>query len=135
MRRVIVVTLAVLAGCIAATVPNLVTTVQRSKQKATSGRLYDWAAALEAYGTRHGGYPTLPPGPVARLVRRTGIRLPVHDAWGRDIIYHGVGNHYLLHSLGRDGRNDFVAPGRAARTFDEDLVYGDGVFVQPPGGL
>lgn len=117
-------------------VPDIYTAGHRAKQKRTSALLREWATKLEDYAQSHGGYPELPPGPVARLAAVTGIRsLSVKDGWDRDLLYHGTRDHYLLHSLGRDGRNDFTPPGHATKSLDADLVYGDGAFLQYPAGL
>ena len=62
-------------------------------------------------------------------------KLVAQDGWGRDILYHATGEHYLLHSLGRDGRNDFRPPGHPTTSFDEDLLYADGAFLQYPEGI
>ena len=132
MKRLIVVLLVLLGIVAAVVVPDVYTALQRAKQKVTSASLNLWAVELEQYAAGHGGrYPELTPGPVARI--RSLIPNPLlvtRDAWGRDIIYHGSGSHYLLHSLGRDGKNDFVPPGHATTNFDEDLVYADGTFLQ-----
>lgn len=136
MRFAIIVTLAVVGLFVAVCVPNLHTAMQRSKQKVTSARLRDWAVELEAYANECKEYPELAPGPVERV--RTLIanpKLVAQDAWGRDILYHGSHDHYLLHSLGRDGKNDFVPPGHPTTSFDGDLVYADGMFLQYPEGI
>src|SRR5215831_10130082 len=110
--------------------------MQRAKQKGTSARLRDWAVELEAYANECGQYPELAPGPVARIHSLIpNPKLVAQDGWGRDILYHGSRDHYLLHSLGRDGRNDFVLPGHPTTSFDDDLVYADGTFLQYPEGM
>ena len=136
MKGVIIVVLAVLAVCASMALPELFTSRQRVKQRQTSERLRAWALELEAYADQCGGYPERTPGPVARIHSLLpNPKLVATDAWDHEILYHGTREHYFLHSLGRDGKNDFRPPGHPTTSFDDDLVYADGTFLQYPEGL
>ena len=76
--------------------------------------------AVEAYAEKHGAYPrTLP-----RAV----------DGWNHPILYNVAGKHYVLRSTGRDGKNDGRFDG-VTTSFDDDIVFSDGIFHRFREGL
>src|SRR5262245_27488146 len=65
----------------------------------------------------------------------TDLRL--NDAWGRPLRYHGDddGGTYVLLSFSTDGQYDGLGKAGPTSSYDADIVYSNGDFVQWPGSI
>lgn len=131
-------------GIVAAiAVPNLLTALQKGKQKATMGDMKSMAMAIESYMTDL--YEAPPGNSLAEIQSKLQpfyIRvLPLKDAWGNDFHYkHGTGKQkdtYFIGSGGRDGVfNGWDQTGFYLVThmnhFDNDIIFANGQFVYGP---
>jgi type II secretory pathway pseudopilin PulG len=123
-------------------IPNMLTAMQRSRQKRSMADMRSLSLAIDSYKIDHNG--ALPSGDAASLPSQlspTYIKtVPVQDGWAHPLHYahseSGQEQHYLLASAGKDGaleRDDlFAYPHASTSNFDCDIVYGDGEFVQYP---
>ena len=132
------------AGIVAAiAIPNLLTALQKGKQKATMGDLKSILLAIESYIIDMGYAPrgkTLTD--IKSVLEPFYIKvLPIKDAWGNDFFYkHGIGNQkdvYFVGSGGRDGVFDgFEQKGSYLVTrmedFNKDIIISNGTFVFHP---
>jgi hypothetical protein len=59
--------------------------------------------------------------------------LPARDAWDRPLQFVTNGQNYFIRSGGRDGRFDHHAG--PAESFDNDIVYGNGAWIEWPEGV
>jgi competence protein ComGC len=137
-------------GVIAAiAVPNLLTAMQRAKQKRTVADLRSIASSLEAFAVDKNYYPNVTSiDELVPLLEPTYINpLPRLDGWGTPFVYMGDGcygtrcNAYYLASGGRNGslENDSLKElGHrlvTTKTFDDDIVFGNGSFLRAPEGV
>lgn len=119
-------------------IPNLMTAMNRSKQKRTMADIRTIATAIEAYETDHPDWKGATiEGPAARLVSLLQPiyvkQIPLLDGWRRPFIvsvHPGVG--YKIWSNGRDGTR--VPKEGAFTDFDGDMVYENGTFTSFPEG-
>jgi general secretion pathway protein G len=139
---VIVVTLlgvVFVAGIVAAiAIPNFLQAVDRGKQKRTLAEIRSIAAAVEAYATDHGLYPTAPDlAALERLLEPRYIRNVARvDGWNHPIEYlPGPGVGYTLRSPGKDGVVETTPVGGPTLDFDCDIVLVNGEFTQWPDGM
>ena len=150
---VIVVVIALVAvavaGILAAiAIPNLLTAMQRSKQKRTMADIRSVATAAEAYATDKREYPKAQSvGGLEGSLTPTYIGvLPKKDGWGNDFRYDCWSDSdgtacesYAIGSAGKDGvferesLRDYEGGG-AKTNFDNDIVFINGAFVQYPEG-
>lgn len=135
-------------GIVAAiAIPNLLTAMQRSKQKRTMADIRSVAIATEAYATDHNRYPTVETfADLQPILSPTYIRvLPQADGWGTPFEYtcwpSVEGGECVSYAFVSGGR-DQVLEGKAldeyggpTTHFDCDIVYADGSFVQYPEGI
>jgi type II secretory pathway pseudopilin PulG len=134
---------AVLGILAAVAIPNMLTAMQRARQKRTAADLRSIASALEAYATDNNKYP---PGTSAAdltsaLTPKYAKTLPGLDAWEHPIRYEcwpgGECRSYALGSAGadkvfeRDSLQEYTAETKTTN-FDNDLVFANGQFVQYP---
>ena len=133
-------TLLILGSCSAIAVPNLLTAMDRSKQKRTMADIRSIATAIESYESDHpdwkGG------GDLVALLQPKYIKkLPTKDGWShpfRISIWIDADNNpaYRIWSPGSDGERDAKWGDPAATTrFENDLVYENGTFIQYPEGV
>ena len=149
---VLVVGLIVVAiiGILAAiAIPNLLTAMQRSKQKRTMADIRSVAVAAEAYATDKREYPKAASvGGLEPALSPTYIQtLPTKDGWGNDFRYEcwnesdGTAcQSYAIGSAGKDGLFEHESlrdyeSGGATEKFDSDIVFTNGAFVQYPKGF
>ena len=142
------VLVAVLGIVAAIAIPNVLTAMQRSKQKRTMADLRSVATALESYSTDNNAYPRVESIEELRaILTPTYIReLPQLDGWGAPIRYEcrssvsedsaAPCDSYWLSSGGRDGTLEtddptFAIP-QTTVNFDCDIIYANGEFVQYP---
>jgi general secretion pathway protein G len=144
---VILVVVAIVGILAAIAIPNLLTAMQRSKQKRTMADLRTIAVAVEAYASDHNAYPdgkdlaTLS-GVLVPTYMRT---VPVVDGWGHPMRYQSWSSDgqridvYAVGSAGKDGSfsRESLREYRSAATsnFNEDIVFSMGSFVLYPEGL
>jgi type II secretory pathway pseudopilin PulG len=139
-----------LIGIIAAiAIPNLLSAVQRSKQKRTMADMRAIAVACEAYGTDNKAYPNVSSFEelIPKLEPKYLKNVPRLDAWQNGFKYRawneddeteGSGPyHYIIISHGKDGREDSEDYTKETVTsnFNNDIVFSDGIFLVYPEGV
>src|SRR5262249_15006014 len=124
-----VVALCVLVGVVvggilaAIAVPNLLTAMQRAKQKRTIADMVQFAGSMNAYAEANHRLPS------GRTITEVGSEIHSNvrvDGWGHDLRYVSDGQTYWLVSAGKDGqfeheRPEEYKPGEA-KGFDADIV-------------
>lgn len=121
-------------GIIAAiAVPNLLTAIQRSKQKRTMADLRAIGTALGSYQTDYDMYPTAALGDFSydqiggATVGPTYYKGSVNDGWGNTYRYISNGNSYTLCSQGKN-----TSLGGA--DFNADVMHIDGAMYEAAVG-
>lgn len=146
-----------IVGIIAAiAIPNLMTAIERSRQKRTMADMRNLATAWEARDVETGRFNAagaqvpgitdvvdvdnldyaLSPTYIKTMPRKDGWQHPFElfssQSWGGSAPAAG----YAIISPGRDGRfNTTTAASGATTNFDCDIVYSNGSFIQFPQGL
>ena len=153
----LLIVVAIIGILAAIAIPNLLTAMQRSKQKRTMADMRAIATAWEARATDMNTYGsaganfTFPAVPVTfasliGLLTPTYIKsLPQKDGWSRDYGYGmdkaaGVATAaqiYSIRSQGKDGSFEGASytVGTGTSVFDCDIVYSNGSFIQWPEGM
>src|ERR1017187_1275210 len=152
----LLIVVAIIGIIVAIAIPNLLNAIQRAKQKRTMGDMRSAGTAAEAYAVDFNHYPaaagtytppsglTTPPsttfgGPGSGFnlqVTPTYIRLlPLTDGWSSYFLYGaGTGNQdYEIYSK-RKARTTEMTTWGETTTFNADIVFIDGQFVQYPAG-
>ncbi len=138
---IVVMVISILASI---TIPNLLTALDRGKQKRTMTELRAIATALQAYAVDHGNYPdsTGTTEPLIDELTPTYIHtVATEDAWGNAMLYARLdpaadAAEYILWSLGKDGLDDGNdGEGGETHSVNADIVIFDGQFAQWPAGL
>jgi general secretion pathway protein G len=139
------IAVAILGILAAIAIPNLLTAMQRAKQKRTMADVRSVATAVEAYAVDAKQYPSassveaLQPLLAPKYIRT----LPVKDGWGHPFRYtctpEGRCDTYVLSSAGKDGvfevgEGEPYEPGPTTN-FDNDIVFSNGQFVRYPEGV
>ena len=155
----LLIVVAIIGILAAIAIPNLLTAMQRSKQKRTMADMRAIATAWEARATDQNTYgaaggasvftwltSTVDFNTLITLLTPTYIKsLPQKDGWGRDYDYAldkavGVTNAaqaYAIRSQGKDGKWDSgsYTVGKGTSAFDCDVVYSNGAFISWPEGM
>jgi type II secretion system protein G len=143
----LLIVVAIIGILAAIAIPNLLTAMQRSKQKRTMADIRTIATAWEARATDQNSYsaagatfsmpsavsyPTLS-GKLAPTYIKS---LPQNDGWGVAYTYGTDGQVYGIRSAGKDGTYSSGAYTVGPTTnFAEDIVYSNGSFVRYPEGV
>jgi len=149
----LLIVVAIIGILAAIAIPNLLSAMQRAKQKRTMADMRAVAVAWEeraadvnSYsaagasgiswpGTTAAGIDTLSPMLQPTYMRR----VPLTDAWGTKFATGvGCGNQcYSVESYGRDGVDEAETQGAIIVTtkFDNDIIYSSGTFVKYPEGV
>ncbi|MGZ8797987.1 MAG: prepilin-type N-terminal cleavage/methylation domain-containing protein [Thermoanaerobaculia bacterium] len=146
----LLIVVAIIGILAAIAIPNLLTAMQRSKQKRTMADIRTIATAWEARATDVNAYnaagatsfdwPTATvTGPNLDLILSpTYIKsLPQKDGWSRlyDFANSGDGQVYGIRSPGKDGTLEGTITPGPTNLFDCDIVYSNGSFIQFPEGI
>ncbi|HEV7923525.1 MAG TPA: prepilin-type N-terminal cleavage/methylation domain-containing protein [Thermoanaerobaculia bacterium] len=147
----LLIVVAIIGILAAIAIPNLLTAMQRSKQKRTMADMRTVATAWEARATDENTYLvagatsfTWPNGAATYSALSTRLSptyikaLPQKDGWSRDYDFgrSNDGQQYAIRSKGKDGSfgaANFTVAGTT--NFDCDIVYSNGTFVQYPEGV
>jgi hypothetical protein len=131
------------------------TAIERSRQKRTMADMRSVATAWEARNVETGRYnaagarvpgidQTIDVNSLATSLAPTYIRtMPILDGWGHPLELYANqpwGNvapaqSYAIISPGRDGRFANTETTGATSSFDCDIVYSNGAFIQYPEGV
>jgi len=150
----LLIVVAIIGILAAIAIPNLLTAMQRSKQKRTMADIRSIATAWEARATDTNKYNaagglslpsvTVSVSGIGGILAPTYIKkLPDKDGWGNSWLFYtdaAMGSTsvsaqtYVIRSKGKDGVAD-GAPGGARTSFDDDLIYSNGSFIQYAEGI
>ncbi|HEV2722403.1 MAG TPA: prepilin-type N-terminal cleavage/methylation domain-containing protein [Thermoanaerobaculia bacterium] len=150
----LLIVVAIIGILAAIAIPNLLTALQRAKQKRTMADMRELAIGWEArqidtgrYNAAAAGYGSInQPVDIAVL---EGAIVPTYakhiatvDGWNTpfqyftDISWGGApANQYLITSAGKDGTFDSTITPGPTYNFDCDIVYSAGVFLAYPEGV
>ena len=148
----LLIVVAIIGILAAIAIPNLLTAMQRSRQKRSMADIRSLATAWEARATDINEYTVA--GAAATWPATTGNyvtsklaaaleptyikKAPDKDGWGTQLAA-GVstdGQAYSIESYGKDKTNAAEAVGGGPTTkFDADIVFSNGSFVQYPDGV
>jgi len=144
----LLIVVAIIGILAAIAIPNLITVMQRSRQKRTMADIRAAATAWEARATDIGKYSgaglsiccTTP----MTIEMMENILVPTFskemirtDGWRHDLQFavDAEGASYMIRSYGRDGVPDASVTGGGTHKFDCDIIFMNGQFVQYPDGL
>jgi type II secretion system protein G len=140
----LLIVVAIIGILAAIAIPNLLTAMQRSKQKRSMADMRAIATAWEARATDQNCYGSSGAtfGWLASEITFTGLfgiltptyikALPQNDGWSRPF-----GFSYAIRSSGKDGtmQGGTYTIGTGTTIFDCDIVYTNGSFIQWPEGM
>lgn len=149
----LLIVVAIIGILAAIAIPNLLTAMQRSKQKRTMADMRSIATAWEARATDLNRYNaaglTLLTAQVhtqlPAALQPTYIKnLPTKDGWGNTYAFltdlawgsaAGQAQNYMIHSTGKDATADGTYNGGATTNFNSDIIFSNGSFIQYPEGV
>ena len=152
----LLIVVAIIGILAAIAIPNLLTAMQRSKQKRTMADMRTIATAWEARATDVNRYNaagvTYPaPGNISwdnlnQYLAPSYVKsFPKNDGWSNSYAFGAsqawgasvAAQAYSIESLGKDGTSGgLVAAGNTQSTnFDCDIIYSNGSFIQYPEGV
>jgi type II secretion system protein G len=148
----LLIVVAIIGILAAIAIPNLLTAMQRSRQKRTMADIRSVATAWEARATDMNTYAlsgaglTIPAfgtpttSALAGALSPTYIKsMPRTDAWGTELSVGADEAAYVIASYGKDKSSDeatgtSINPG-ATQKFDNDIVFSNGSFLVYPEGV
>jgi type II secretion system protein G len=140
----LLIVVAIIGILAAIAIPNLLTAMQRSKQKRSMADIRSLATAWEGRATDTNSYTaagltapgtTVTIANMKTMVSPTYIKqFPDKDGWNTQWELAANANEYWIRSYGKDKTADSAA-GNATTNFDCDIIYQNGSFVQYPEGV
>ncbi len=153
----LLIVVAIIGILAAIAIPNLLTALQRSRQKRSMADMRSIATGWEARATDTNGYsaagaqiswpdPTEDVTVIEPMLTPTYIRkFPHYDGWGTKFQVGWDSRNYAIESLGADGPDGASAAdnddGTSSSTpvttgdFDCDIIFSNGNFVVYPEGI
>jgi type II secretion system protein G len=148
----LLIVVAIIGILAAIAIPNLLTAMQRSRQKRTMADMRTIASAWEARATDVNQYSAAGvtwPATGSEASALSGIlsptyikNVPVYDGWSNPIQVgrNTQGSSYTIKSYGADKIDNTASTTSAAsaittQNFDCDIIYSDGSFVMYPEGV
>jgi general secretion pathway protein G len=133
----LLIVVAVIGIIAAVAIPNLIGAIQRSRQSRTMADIRMISEGVEAYQTDHSFYPLVGNGVVADLDDHLRIYIRKYnqlDGWSEPMFFDSDGSHYTMISFGMGGTSTLPYAAGPTDTFDADIVFEDGDFLQWPEG-
>lgn len=150
----LLIVVAIIGILAAIAIPNMLTALQRSRQKRTMADMRSIATAWEARATDTNSYLaagniSLPTSALAAatlgnmLVPTYMKTMPAADGWKNPYLYGATGDNYMIVSAGKTATPAIAtmptspcpATTCGARTsFADDIIFTNGVFVAYPEG-
>ena len=144
----LLIVVAIIGILAAIAIPNLLTAMQRSKQKRTMADIRTIATAWEARATDMNSYAaagatiSLPgvnvtsslPGKLSPTYVK---QCPTTDGWETPYEFKNstAGDVYSIRSYGKDKAQDSALNQGATSDFDNDIIYSNGSFLAYPAGI
>ena len=134
----LLVVVAVIGIITAIAIPNLISAIDRGKQKRTMADLRSLSTALETYSIDVSRYPTATTmNDLAAVLEPRYITIaPRLDGWGHAFIVAATAEDYTICSPGKAGGSacSLTGSGGATSDFDDDIILYNGQFSQWPEG-
>ena len=160
----LLIVVAIIGILAAIAIPNLLTALQRAKQKRTMADMHSIATGWEARATDTNRYNAagslsvltictsqMQHSDLSSALVPTYIKLiPGVDGWGNPMRFMTQypwgatpsSNDYVIWSAGRNGSSDGMSgweataasPGGRTTNYNDDILYSNGVFIQYPEG-
>jgi general secretion pathway protein G len=149
----LLIVIAIIGILAAIAIPNLLSAVQRGRQKRSMSDMRTLATAVESYSVDNNVYPsatcstnsfTGAPAAVAldddsfKSIIPTYIgKTVLKDGWGHFFAYAVAPalDQYRIECWGRDGSHDAAFGGcGTTQNFNTDILYSNGTFIQWPEG-
>jgi len=144
----LLIVVAIIGILAAIAIPNLLSAIQRSKQKRTMADMRAVAVAWEEYAADNNTYaaagvtwPATVAGGIDSIsgkLEPTYIRrVPKTDAWGNKFATGNNASEYTIESYGKGGVDESEPQGNTMVTtrFDCDIIYSGGLFIKYPEGV
>jgi type II secretion system protein G len=148
----LLIVVAIIGILAAIAIPNLLTAMQRARQKRSMADMRTIATAWESRATETNSYTSAAAGhalggavsmaDLELALAPTYVRLiPHNDGWSHQFIFSANvawgtagGKDYMIECYGRDGAPETSGPGPKT-DFDCDIVYSGGIFINYPEGV
>ena len=147
----LLIVIAIIGILAAIAIPNLLSAVQRGRQKRSMSDMRTLATAVESYSVDNNIYPTASCSPntfttgtavtlddssFASLIPTYVGKTVLKDGWTHYFRYavSGPFDQYRIECLGRDGSPDGSISCGTTTNFNADIVYSNGTFIQWPEG-
>jgi type II secretion system protein G len=146
----LLIVVAIIGILAAIAIPNLLTAMQRTRQKRTMADMRSIGTAWEARATDMNVYnaaglewppPTVEVTAIEGMLTPTYVKkIPVYDGWNVPFrVSDNVANSYSIKSFGADKTENTTvtsAPtGITTNAFDCDIIFSEGNFMQYPEGV
>jgi general secretion pathway protein G len=146
----LLIVVAIIGILAAIAIPNLLTAMQRTRQKRTMADMRTVATAWEARATDVNVYnsagvswpaATAPVTSIVTMLTPTYVKkIPMYDGWNVEFrVSSNNPSAYTIKSFGADKLETTTATSAAApiitNSFDCDIILADGAFVQYPEGV
>jgi len=149
----LLIVVAIIGILAAIAIPNLLTAMQRSKQKRTMADMRTIATAWEARATdinRYNAAGVTVPTASVTIANLTSFLAPTYvktfpqkDGWGTNWglaadqawAAGAPAQVYVIISYGKDSSAQSSYAGGATTNFDCDIIYSNGTFIQSPEGV
>ncbi len=138
----LLIVVAIIGIVAAIAIPNLLTAIQKSKQKSTMGDMKSIGTAVESYMTDHYIAPASLDNAGFGNYRAFHIKkFPNTDSWGGTWYYIRDAGFQDIYSIGSGGRDNSVVATwsltgeyivNSLPDFNNDIIYSNGAFVYGP---
>jgi general secretion pathway protein G len=125
-------------GIIAAiAIPNLLNAIDRGKQKRTMADMRSIGTAIESYAVDANFYPTAATTAALTLVVAPVYikTMPAVDGWSHNWVVASTQTEYTVSSNGKDGTPGTCVAGTVTQSFNADICFSGGQFIQYPQGM
>ena len=150
----LLIVVAIIGILAAIAIPNLLSAMQRSRQKRSMADMRTIATAWEAratetnkYNAAAASFPTVTVSldTLGKYLAPTYVRtFPVNDGWDHPFVAYAdaafsataaPSNNYGLKCLGKSGTDDGTIIEGPTTNFDCDIVFSQGLFIEYPEGV
>jgi len=134
----LLVVTALIGIIVAIAVPNLISAMQRARQKRTMADMRAVCEGIEMYHVDMSHFPVYTTVNAEALAGDLVIymkRFNSRDGWNTSFSYVSNGRNYTVSSHGSDRYLDDDFIGGPTTDYRNDIVFSDGVFVQWPEGV